>query len=67
MRETLKCIDDNSLFNNYVGEIREICADDYNQYELKKYNSTLPTGIKCFEFGVMVGKRIERAKDKGYD
>ena len=63
MEKELKHIEEQSLCNEYLKEIYQIINDDFNQAQLKK-GTSLSISIDCFALGVIVGKRIDRAKRK---
>lgn len=63
MEKELEYLGNQSLFNSYAKEIFEIIKGDYNQEQLHR-GSSLPIAIDCFSLGVIVGKKLERAKHK---
>lgn len=63
MENELKGLSNQTLFNDYTKQIFLICKEKRNQQQVKM-GSAFASGIDCFGFGVMVGKRIERSKHK---
>lgn len=62
MGKELKDLED-ALYWDYMDEVVSIIKRKHNQQQLKK-GSSLGIAIDCFALGVIVGKRVERAKCK---
>ena len=63
MEKELKYLGEQELYNDYMTELIQIADKELNKRQLE-IGSALMTGIDCFGFGVMIGKKIEREKYK---
>ena len=66
MVKELNHLGQQDLFHNYMDELIQISDKELNKLQVDR-GSALSTGIDCFGFGVMIGKRIERAKQRNND
>jgi hypothetical protein len=63
MEKELNHLGDQCLCYDYLKEINHIMKDEYNQDQLKK-GGILSVSLDCFALGIIIGKKIERAKRK---
>ena len=64
MEKELKYLGEQTLFHSYSEEIRQIVKNEENQDQLKR-GSVFGVALDCFALGIIVGKKLERARRKG--
>lgn len=63
MDKELEYLGEQDLFHNYIDELLQICDKELNKSQVDG-GSAFSTGIDCFGFGVMIGKKIERSRHR---
>ena len=63
MGKELQYIKEQNLFWEYTEEIHQVFYSDWNKSQREK-GDCYGTSLDCFYLGVIIGKRIERAKCK---
>lgn len=63
-KHDLMGMDNLDIFWDYKNDIFELIKAEENKWPLNRNNAIDAVAIGCFNYGVIIGKRLERARHK---